>query len=59
MELLEHMPTGLKHIQQVGSKRLIYHHKIKKRTLFHLENNRKWCTPVINLGAIIIHNLYK
>jgi bacteriorhodopsin len=31
----------------------------QKGILFQLENNRKWCTSVINLGAIIIHNLYK
>jgi hypothetical protein len=30
VELLEHVPTGLKHILQIGSKRLMYHHKIKK-----------------------------
>jgi hypothetical protein len=30
MEFVEQVPTGLKHILQIGSKRLIYRHKIKK-----------------------------
>jgi hypothetical protein len=37
MEFLEHVTTGLKHILQVGTKRLIYRHKIKKRILFQLK----------------------
>jgi len=30
MEFVEQVPTSLKHISQLGSKRLIYHYKIKK-----------------------------
>lgn len=45
MEFVEQVPTGLKHISQPGSKRLIYHYKIKEENSLPVGKQREVVYP--------------
>lgn len=45
MEFVEQVSTGLKHISQPGSKRLIYHYKIKKENSLPVGKQREVVYP--------------